>query len=199
MGFFDRLFGTESPAPRERRVSPPSSDAQALERYRYMLQTAPPETIEQAHQEAFAKLSPEQRRQVLAELARTSPANESAAIAATPVDDTRALARVATRAEIRQPGTMERTLGGAGMGLGASLLSSFAMGFLGSMVASSFFSAMGGHDAAMSEGDPAASDGHTEDTQQADYQHDGDDHGGGDDYGGDDFGGGDFGGGDDFA
>jgi hypothetical protein len=157
-----------------------------------MLQTAPPETIEQAHQEAFAKLTPEQRRQVLGELAKSAPANESASIAATPVDDTRALARVATRAEIRQPGTMERTLGGAGMGLGASLFSSFAMGFLGSMVANSFFSAMGGHDAALHEGD--AGDAHGDETQQADYQDHGDDFGG-DDYGG----GGDFGGGDDFA
>jgi hypothetical protein len=196
MGFLDRLFGTESsqPRPQQKRVAPPSSDAQALERYRYMLQTAPPETIEQAHEEAFAKLPPEQRRQVLGELARMAPANESAAIAATPVDDTRALARVATRAEIRQPGTMERTLGGAGMGLGASLLSSFAMGFLGSMVANSFFSAMGGHEAAMQEGD-AGGEPHGDDTQQADYEHQDDDLGGGDDYGD----GGDFGGGDDFA
>lgn len=199
MGIFDRLFGTEpsEPRPRPKRAAPPSSDAQALERYRYMLQTAPPETIEQAHEEAFAKLNPEQRRQVLSELARTAPANESAAIAATSVDDTRALARVATRAEIRQPGTMERSLGGAGMGLGASLLSSFAMGFLGSMVANSFFSAMGGgFDTAMHEGDPAAGDGQTDDTQQADYQHEDNDPGG-DGY--DDGDGGDFGGGDDFA
>ena len=197
MGFLDRLFGTEPSEPRreQKRVTPPSSDAQALERYRYMLQTAPPETIEQAHQEAFAKLTPEQRRQVLAELAKTAPANESASIAATPVDDTRALARVATRAEIRQPGTMERTLGGSGMGFGASLFSSFAMGFLGSMVANSFFSAMGGYggDAASHEGD--AGDGHGDETQQADYEGNDDDYGGGDDFGG----GGDFGGGDDFA
>jgi hypothetical protein len=198
MGFLDRLFGTEpSPQrPQQKRAAPPSSDEQALQRYRYMLQTAPPETIEQAHQEAFAKLTPEQRQQVLSELARTAPASESAAIARTPVDDTRALARVATRAEIRQPGTMERTLGGAGMGLGASLLSSFAMGFVGSMVANSFFSAMGGfgHDAA-SHDTGAEGDAHGDDTQQADYEHDGDDFGGGDDYGD----GGDFGGGDDFA
>ena len=194
MGFFDRLFGNEpnDPRPRPKRVTPPSSDAQALERYRYMLQTAPPETIEQAHQEAFAKLTPEQRQQVLGELAKTAPANESAAIAATPVEDTRALARVATRAEIRQPGTMERTLGGAGVGFGASLLSSFAMGFLGSMVANSFFSAMGGFggDATSHEGD--AGEAHGDETQQADYEND-------DTGGGDDFGGGDFGGGDDFA
>jgi hypothetical protein len=142
MGFFDRLFGTDAPQANARQA-PPAEDAQALERYRYMLQTAPPETIEQAHQEAFAKLTPEQRRQVLAGLTTAAPENERAAIAGTSPDDTKALARAATRAEFRQPGVMERTMGG-GMGLGSSLLSSFAMGFVGSMVANSFFSALGG-------------------------------------------------------
>ena len=32
-------------------------DEVAVERYRYMLRTAPPETLEHAHAEAFAKLS----------------------------------------------------------------------------------------------------------------------------------------------
>lgn len=194
MGFFERLFGTEAPR-RDVRSRPggpaaPPSDAQALERYRYMLQTAPPETIEQAHQEAFAKLSPEQRRQVLQGLVAAAPPNEQQAVAATPVDDTGALARAATRAEIRQPGVMERTLGGAGMGFGASLLTSFAAGFVGSMVASSFFSALGGFGG---QAGASASDQETEaaaaeeDTQYADY-------GEGDDgnYGGGDMGGGDF-------
>lgn len=186
MGFLDRLFGNEAPRPPARRVDPPSSDAQALERYRYMLQTAPPETLEQAHEEAFRKLTPEQRRMVLTGLAATAPASERAAIERTPVDDTRALARTATRAEIREPGTMERTLGGAGMGLGASLLSSFAMGFVGSMVANSFFSALGGfgHDEAAhaDEHHEAGGDEPTEDTELADYGDDGGGDGGGDDF-----------------
>jgi hypothetical protein len=182
MGFLDRLFGSE-PQQRPRQPQPPTTDEQALERYRYMLETAPPDTIERAHEEAFAKLTPEQRRQVLAGLAQAAPAGEREAIAATPPNDTRALARAATRAEIRQPGVMERTLSGGGMGLGASLLSSFAMGFVGSMVATSFMSAMsdpggdGGND-----GDGAADGGETADNS------------GGDDGGFD--GGGDFGGGD---
>jgi hypothetical protein len=148
MGFLDRLFGTTPPSPSPTPQRPASvaksPDEQALERYRYMIKTAPPETVEQAHAEAFAKLTPEQRRQVLAELAGSAPAAERAAVEATSSEDPRAMARVATRAEIRQPGTMERALGGGGMGFGASLLSSFAMGFVGSMVAQSFFSAMGG-------------------------------------------------------
>jgi hypothetical protein len=189
MGFIDRLLGREAPLPEPRRASPPTSDAQALERYRYMLQTAPPETIEQAHAEAFAKLAPEQRRQVLHGLAEAAPATERASIEATPVDDTRALARAATRAEIRQPGLMERTLGGGGMGFGSSLLSSFAMGFVGSMVANSFFSAMGGlgHDASP-EGASNADDAHADDTELASH----DDDGGGDFGDGGGFDGGDF-------
>jgi hypothetical protein len=154
MGFFSNLFGLGDASPRQSprdiaagmgRSPVPENDAQALERYRYMLRTAPPDTLEQAHAEAFAKLTPEQRRQVIGQLAEEAPAAERATVAATAVDDPRALARVATRAEMRNPGTVERTLAaGGGMGLGASLLSSFAMGFAGSMVAQSVFSALGG-------------------------------------------------------
>jgi hypothetical protein len=149
MGFFSRLLGIENDAPRRpesgtRAATAPTSDEQALERYRYMLRTAPPETLEQAHAEAFAKLTPEQRQQVLSELTNAAPAAERDAVAATSIDDPRALARVATRTEVRQPGTLERSLGSPAMGMGTSLLSSFAMGFVGSMVAQSFFSAIGG-------------------------------------------------------
>lgn len=169
MGFFGRLLGIEDESDRTRSRGPlnpgaprgaaaPDSDAQAVERYRYMLRTAPPETLEQAHAEAFAKLTPEQRRLVLAQLTDAAPAAERAAVAATPADDPQALARVATRAEVRQPGLMERTLGGGGMGFGGSLLSSFAMGFVGSMVAQSFMSAIGGFGGS----DVAAGDAGTE-------------------------------------
>jgi hypothetical protein len=192
MGFFSRLFGTEeaeTPLQRAARSSgtrpaaAPLNEDQALERYRYMLRTAPPETVEQAHAEAFAKLSPEQRKQVLAELAKDAPEAERASVAATRIDDPQALARVATRAEVRQPGTLERSLGSGGMGFGASLLSSFAMGFVGSMVANSFFSAIGGFGGG-AEGEQASQDAHAEDTSAADEGDDGADDG--------DFGGGDF-------
>ena len=88
MGFLDRLFGTQRPARRRRpcrrtaTASPAnrtgrlaaepaaakSEDEIAIERYRYLLRTAPPETIEQVHAEAFSKLTEPQRQQVLAEL-----------------------------------------------------------------------------------------------------------------------------------
>lgn len=163
MGFLDRLFGNERSARQPRPAAPYglSEDAQALERYRYMMKTAPPETIERAHQEAFARLTPEQRKQVLQELASSAPAGERASVEATSSEDPRAMARIATRAEVRQPGVMERTLGGVGGGLGmaGSLLTSFAAGFVGSMVAQSFFSALGGFD-----GDEDADHGRADET-----------------------------------
>ena len=82
------------------------TDEQAVERYRYLLRTAPPEAVEQAHAEAFAQLTPEQRRLVLEQLSADVPANER-----TDRDDPQSLARLATRAEMRRPGTLERTFG----------------------------------------------------------------------------------------
>ncbi|MEV1295320.1 hypothetical protein [Pseudonocardia sp. NPDC049635] len=117
-------------------------DQAAIERYRYMLRTAPPETVEQAHAEAFAKLTPEQRQKVLAEVSASVPEAER-----TTSTDPQAMARMATRAEMRQPGTMERALGGGaggrGMGMGGmiagTLLASVAGAFIGSAIADAFF------------------------------------------------------------
>jgi hypothetical protein len=119
----------------------PVSDEQAIERYRYMLRTAPPETIEQAHAEAFAKLTESQRRAVLQGLKEATPPREQGAASSS---DPQSLARMATRAEMRQPGVMERlfggTQGGPGFGsmLAGSLLGSIAGTVLGSMVAQHF-------------------------------------------------------------
>ena len=135
MGLLDRLFGrnrrddgrgyaqdayahdgyAQEPSydapPRAPRQQLP--DEQAVARYRYLLRTAPPEQIEQAHAEAFAQLTPDQRQQVLTQLAAAVPAGERPR-----TDDPQTLARVATRAEMRQPGTLERALGGYGPGYG---------------------------------------------------------------------------------
>ncbi len=162
------------PGPRSQdRDSGRDPDEVAVERYRYMLRTAPPETVEQAHAEAFATLTPEQRRQVLDDLGNAVPASERATS-----DDPQSLARMATRAEMRQPGTMERTLGGdrGGMGMGGviagSLLAGVAGAFIGTAIADAFLSdelggdAMaGGEDTAGAEpgaepgGDPGADPG----------------------------------------
>ncbi|MCS6803150.1 MAG: hypothetical protein RMM58_14060 [Chloroflexota bacterium] len=158
MGLLDRLFGRPSA---QQAPSPPPAgamtDQQAIARYRYLLQTAPPEAIEQAHQEAFAKLTPEQRELVRRELNAVVPPHEQAT-----KDDPATLARVATRAEMRQPGTLERAFGGRGPGLGtmigASLLSSIAGAFIGTMIAQQLLSGFG-DPMAMAETGPLADAG----------------------------------------
>ena len=209
MGFLDRLFGrrdesrAQPAAPTyhghsDREYQPPNADEQALQRYRYMLKTAPPETIEQAHEEAFSKLTPAQRAHALRELAVETPEGERAALAGGR-DDPKTLARLATRSEMRQPGSMERIFGGTGRGfgmggmmggMGGTLLGSLAAGFVGSIIAQQFLGSIG--DDAFGEDDSSAEAG----DQEADASS-GDDFGGYDsgDYGGGDFGGGDFGGG----
>ncbi|HEV8191697.1 MAG TPA: hypothetical protein VGP82_09465, partial [Ktedonobacterales bacterium] len=117
MGFLDRLFGRNQPRERETPANQPAyrgqqqdqplTDEQAIERYKYMLRTAPPEAIEQAHEEAFAKLTPEQRQMLLDQLSTVTPENERA----TNSQDPRTLARMATRAEVRQPGTLVNIFG----------------------------------------------------------------------------------------
>lgn len=88
-------------------------DEEAIRRYRYLLRTAPPDAVERAHAEAFAQLTPEQRKQVLGQLANHVPEYEQVRD-----DDPRTLARMATRAEMRQPGLLERLFGGVGPGYG---------------------------------------------------------------------------------
>ena len=139
-GYGAPAYGAGRPTAPRPGAGAKDPDEAAVERYRYMLRTAPPETVEQAHAEAFAKLTPEQRRTVLADLSNEVPPAERAS-----ADDPRSLARMATRAEMRQPGTMERALGGGrgGMGMGGmiagSLLASVAGAFIGPAIADAFF------------------------------------------------------------
>ncbi len=149
MGLLDRILGREpepEPAPTGRSSTGPArtADQRAIERYRYLLATAPPDAVEQAHAEAFAQLTPDQRRQVLQQLAEHVPPAERLG------DDPASLARMATRTELRRPGTLERTLGGGpgargyggpGLGtiVGGSLLGTVAGVVVGSAVASMLF------------------------------------------------------------
>jgi hypothetical protein len=223
MGLLDRLLGRPDRRDRtggggdEAYAPPPppgphasgdrgaaTEDERALERYRYLLRTAPPEQVEQAHAEAFAKLTPEQRRQVLTELGSQVPASERARS-----DDPASLARMASRAELRQPGTLERSfsrgpygggtggmgVGGMGMGgmLAGSLMASVAGAFVGTAIADAMFDASDGAGDYGGE-DELASGGYGGDDPTGGGD-DGGDFGGGDFTGGDfggDFGGGDF-------
>ncbi len=210
MGFLDRLFGRnpepkpeqrQAPQPQQRQplqANAPLTDEQALERYRYLLRTAPPEAIEQAHQEAFTQLTPEQRALALRELSSTLPASERGGLAPNQ-DDPKSLARLATRAELRQPGTMERTFGASGRGMGGggmfggSFMSSLAAGFVGSMVANQLYDSFSGGDEGMADSSGDVSDDSAADSGGFDGGYGTDVSGdfGGGDVGGD-FGGGDF-------
>lgn len=128
---------SEYPAPATAR----SEDQIAVERYRYLLRTAPPDTVEEVHAEAFATLTPQQRRLVFEELSRHAAAADRPASG-----DPRTLARSATRSELRQPGFLERTFGSdsrdAGLGtvpggavLGGALLGTVAGVVIGSAIA----------------------------------------------------------------
>lgn len=232
MGFLDKLLGRE---PRQQQPQAPgagggswsaqgqgsgqpfsqgadrsggaggaSEDERAVARYRYLLRTAPPEALEQVHAEAFAKLTPEQRQQVLTELTQTAPEGEVPS-SAEPQD----LARAATRAEMRQPGTLERTFGRGsfgGMGMGGtvmgSMMGTIAGVVVGSTIANALFSDYGSSPEAAEAGEAGAETG-AGTGGEADGG--GGDAGGGDpggpdaggsDVGGSDFAGGDFGGGD---
>src|SRR5947208_1165845 len=159
------LFGSDKPAQQGQAAQAQSVDEQPISRYRYMLKTAPPETIEHAHAEAFAQLTPEQRRLVLQKIAESVPASERA-LAEQSGANPQVLARMATRAEIRQPGAMERMFGQAGsVSLGGvmagSLLSSIAGTVIGSLIAREFF-------ANESHG-TAALDGATDVTQETGF------------------------------
>jgi hypothetical protein len=179
MGFLDRILGRDQDTPRQRREPAASDDDRAIERYRYLLKTAPPERIEQAHEEAFAQLTPEQRREVLEALTAETPESERST-----ADDPKSLARMATRAEMRQPGTLERSFGGrGGPGMGGifagSMLGSIAGVFIGTAIAQQMLADDPG-------GDPGAGESASgEQGMEAD-------HGGGFDGGG--FDGGGFGG-----
>lgn len=229
MGFLDRLLGREPlqtqsgyaasppsarPAPGQTDAAPRGAtsvtDEQAIARYRYLLRTAPPESLEQVHAEAFARLTPEQREQVLAELSSGLPAGEAA-----PTADPQSMARAATRAELRQPGYLEQTfsrgrfgggLGGPGIGMGGTIMGSM-MGtiagvVIGSAIADALFDGYDSSQEAADTGDTTsgsdASDGSGADAsgEDAGYDSGGYDSGGYDSGGGDfgDFGGGDMGG-----
>lgn len=172
MGFFDKIFGKPEQPPQRR-----NEDELAVERYEYLLRTAPGETIEAVHTEAFAKLTPEQRDILFQKLTDSAPEGER------PADNQPStLARTATRTELRQPGTLTRALSEDGRGqggpsfgsmFGSSLLGTVAGYVIGSAIVGSFFDG-GGADAGADPGADASGDAGAD---------------------GGDFGGGDFGGG----
>ncbi len=190
MGLLDRLFGQSRP-PRPTEPEPAAerpTDEQAVARYRYLLRTAAPEAIEQAHAEAFAQLAPEQRARVLRQVSQEVPPGER------PADpeqvDPRTLARMATRAEMRRPGTLERTLGGAGTGalFAGSLLTTIAGAFIGTAIAQQLLGGLDPGAAGQPEPDTGDTEASDADAGAGDADAGDTDIGDAGDFGGDDFG-----------
>lgn len=227
MGFFDRLLGREeeqpyTSAPRATAAPQRSADEIAVERYQYLLRTAPPETIEKVHTEAFSKLTPKQRDILFDQMTAQAATPSERPADAQPAT----LAQAATRAELQNPGTMTRTLNGGAMGpsfgsmFGSSLLGSVAGYVIASTLMSAFMPMSWGTDASATDastdastdntdasadsGTDSSSDNTSTDASGADYS--GADASGSDSSGfdgggfdggfggGGDFGGGDFGG-----
>jgi len=101
MGVLARLFRAEHDS--EGAVA--SEEVVALRRYRHLLGNAPAESIEQAHAEAFGELPDPARAAIYEELSRGSGTGERP-LSSEPAT----LARSASRAEGRVPGSIESTL-----------------------------------------------------------------------------------------
>jgi hypothetical protein len=130
MGFVDRILGRRHDLDEDRSpsstASPPAkaADERAVAEYERLLRTAPPDTIEKVHVEAFAKLTPEQLDILYDRFTANASTPEERPTDAQPAT----LARTATQAEQKKPGTLQRVMGedAAGNGfnsyLGLSIL-----------------------------------------------------------------------------
>ncbi|WP_431278599.1 hypothetical protein [Leifsonia poae] len=107
MNLLDRILGRKSDLEPEALPAGTSrADALAVDRYERMLRTAPPETIERIHVEAFEKLTPAQLDLMFERFTAEAGADDEKPTDARPAS----LAKSATRAEARKPGAIRRTL-----------------------------------------------------------------------------------------
>jgi hypothetical protein len=105
MGLMDRLFGgRRNPEGRDAR---PLTAEEAVARWRYLVGTAPPEALSEAHGRALEALGEASRAEVLQRLRAGLSALEPGAVV--PADPA-VLMRAAARAERRTPGFLERAL-----------------------------------------------------------------------------------------
>ena len=122
-------------------------DYEVQQRYRQVLRNAPPELIEDAHAEAFSQLDPRERRMLARRL------REQAAQLEAPFDDPydrdeydddpRTLARMARRAEQRNPNVLDQLFGGQPGPLNNALVK-MAMAGAAAMAARRFLGGQGG-------------------------------------------------------
>ena len=105
-----------------RGASPGLTEAQTLERYRYLVSTAPAEVLAAAHRQAFTGLGLEHRIQIVSLLNARLPPVERVPHHAS--NDPAVFSRAATRAEIREPSILEAALPLGAGGLQGSLFGS---------------------------------------------------------------------------
>lgn len=95
-------------------------DADVRDRYQRTLEYAPPDVLEQAHAEAFSRLSPQQRAEVLQRFqeANNDPTQpfQSDQFTGGPQDtDPRVMGRIARQAAQQQPDLLQQVLGPGGV------------------------------------------------------------------------------------
>ncbi len=113
-----------------------------LQRYRFIVRTAPPDEMEEAYVAAFTAIPGEQRVRLPGELAQMLPEEERASIYLNQ-HDPQTLARIAIAAEQHHAGSIERVLRAVDGGLrglaSSTLLNTFATAFVDSRTAQRFF------------------------------------------------------------
>lgn len=127
MGLLDRILGVSGASPESGGADP--EDGGTIERYRFVVRTAPSATIEQVHAEAFARLTDAQRAVIYEELSRGAGTGERP-LSSEPAT----LARSVSRAQSRAPGALERVVGAGG----PVLLSAIAAQVVSSPLVSAF-------------------------------------------------------------
>ena len=132
------------------------SNQEAMSRYQQVARQLPPQEYEQAAQEAFARMTPEQRRQ-LAQMLQQQARQQQVNFPDLNQDgiddrlqDPRAFAQVTSRMEQQQPGMLEQLLGGGGGGAGGGAgemlnnpLAKAALAGIAAMAAQRFLSGQG--------------------------------------------------------
>lgn len=140
-GAVDAVRGPSDAAPRSDR-SETDADRAAIARYDYLLQTADPQSVEQIHRDAFARLTPQQRT-LVEERMRDELAPGERPRSSSPDD----LARAAGRAEAIRPGRMRGLLSrvrGGGAGGAAVMAGGAAVGVLGVVAGGAVLSSVAG-------------------------------------------------------
>jgi hypothetical protein len=154
-GLLGNLFGQDTTEDDYRRFDERYSrgraedmdDHEVQQRYRQVLRNAPPEVIEDAHADAFAQLSPQERREMAQRL------RQQAQMLDDPYDDPydrdeydddpRTLARMARRAEQRNPNILDQLFGGQPGPLSNPMVK-MALAGAAAMAARRFLSQQGG-------------------------------------------------------